>query len=449
MNSLEQEKEMCNKKYKEAIVYARHKDIKNCRNCLFDVMYMLLHISHSVSDTEKVECENKISSLLNLAKSIADNGFTDEVMFNLTGELPSNAADILDENNDYENPNNLENIEKIDENLPKNDEILEKNEEKQEINEFKESKTNNPLRPLRLKDYIGQDKIKKPLAEAILAARTKNTALDHTLLFGSAGLGKTTLARIIANEMKSNCIVMNGPTIKDVNDFLNNIKSIKENDVIFIDEIHRLGTTVAEAIYSAMEDFKLAYIKSDGKNVEIDLPKFTLIGATTHSGLLEKPMRDRFPLQFRLENYSVEQLFDLGKKSFLKLGYVIEDEAMMNIAKRSRGVPRICNGFIKRICDKALIRNTTTITNDIVNEYFAENGIDEIGLNEGDILLLKTIIEKFKGGPVGIDTLASATGEGKNIIENQYEPYLVYLGFINITPSGRVATELAYKHLKM
>ncbi|MBR4003048.1 MAG: Holliday junction branch migration DNA helicase RuvB [Clostridia bacterium] len=349
-------------------------------------------------------------------------------MFNLTGELPKKEV--------------VEKKEIVEEQIAQPTEI-------EDEEEFEDNKTNNPLRPTRLRDYVGQDKIKRPLAEAILAARTKQTSLDHVLLFGSAGLGKTTLARIIANEMKSNIIVMNGPTIKDTNDFIKNIKQLKENDIVFIDEIHRISTSAAESIYTAMEDFKLSYIRNDGKNVEMDLPKFTLIGATTHSGLLEKPMRDRFALQFRLEPYSVDVLTQLGVKSFEKLGFNISEADMKNIAKRSRGVPRICNGFIKRISDKALIRNTNVIDKKIIEEYFIDNEIDSLGLNAGDIHLLKTIINKFNGGPVGLDTLASATGEGKNIIENQYEPYLIYLGFINITQNGRVATEQAYKHLKI
>lgn len=426
--SVNQEKEFCNKKFKEAIVYARRKDVKNCRSALFVVMESLLKISYQLKGNEKTECEEKIKFILEMAKTIANEGFTDDVMFNLTGELPKKEV--------------VEKKEIVEEPIAQPAEI-------EDEEEFEDNKTNNPLRPTRLRDYVGQDKIKRPLAEAILAARTKQTSLDHVLLFGSAGLGKTTLVRIIANEMKSNIIVMNGPTIKDTNDFIKNIKQLKENDIVFIDEIHRISTSAAESIYTAMEDFKLSYIRNDGKNVEMDLPKFTLIGATTHSGLLEKPMRDRFALQFRLEPYSVDVLTQLGVKSFEKLGFNISEADMKNIAKRSRGVPRICNGFIKRISDKALIRKTNVIDKKIIEEYFIDNEIDSLGLNAGDIHLLKTIINKFNGGPVGLDTLASATGEGKNIIENQYEPHLIYLGFINITQNGRVATEQAYKHLKI
>ena len=428
--SLEKDKEFCNKKFKEAIVYARKKDVKKCREALFVVMESLLKISYQLSGAEKLDCEQKIKFILDIAKTIADDGFTEDVMFNLTGEVPAK-DEIKTEKLEVETNIQQETVE----------DELEDN--------FEENTTNNPLRPTRLRDYVGQDKVKRLLAEAILAARTKQTSLDHVLLFGSAGLGKTTLARIIANEMKSNIIVMNGPTIKDTNDFIKNIKQLKENDIVFIDEIHRISTSAAESIYTAMEDFKISYFRNDGKNVELDLPKFTLIGATTHSGLLEKPMRDRFALQYRLEPYSVEVLTQLGIRSFEKLGFMISEKDMKNIAKRSRGVPRICNSFIKRISDKALIRNIKQIDDKVINEYFADNEIDNLGLNAGDINVLKTIINKFGGGPVGLDTLASATGEGKNIIENQYEPYLIYLGFINITPNGRVATELAYKHLKI
>lgn len=312
--------------------------------------------------------------------------------------------------------------------------------------------TNNPLRVMTLSEYMGQEQIKPRLKEAILAAKKRGEALEHILMFGSAGLGKTTLAKIIANEMGGNCIVMSGPTVKDAEDFVDVIKNVKKGDVVFIDEIHRISPSAAEAIYTAMEDFELSYLDKqrgrDAKNVTLSLPPFTLIGATTHSGLLSKPMRDRFPLQFKLEPYSESELAALAKASMSKLGYILDDEGALDIAKRSRGVPRICNRFVKRIRDKAQLTGVSIIGKEITSSCFKQLGVDESGLDETDKNYLGTILYKFDGGPVGIDTLCSAIGEGRNIVEQQIEPYLIYLGYINVTSAGREITEGGKRYLE-
>ena len=312
--------------------------------------------------------------------------------------------------------------------------------------------TNNPLRVMTLADYVGQEQLKPRLKEAILAAKKRGEALEHILMFGSAGLGKTTLAKIIANEMGGNCIVMSGPTIKDAEDFVDVIKNVKKGDVVFIDEIHRISPSAAEAIYTAMEDFELSYLDKqrgkDAKNVTLSLPPFTLIGATTHSGLLSKPMRDRFPLQFKLEPYTESELASLAKASMSKLGYILDDEGALDIARRSRGVPRICNRFVKRIRDKAQLIGISMIGKEVTASCFKQLGVDESGLDETDKNYLGTILYKFDGGPVGIDTLCSAIGEGRNIVEQQIEPYLIYLGYINVTSAGREITEGGKKYLE-
>ncbi|MGN0795965.1 MAG: Holliday junction branch migration DNA helicase RuvB [Christensenellales bacterium] len=308
------------------------------------------------------------------------------------------------------------------------------------------------LRVSTLSEYVGQEKIKPLLKEAIAAAKSRNEPLEHVLMFGSAGLGKTTLAKIIANEMGGECIVMNGATIKDVDDFIDVIKTVKRGDVVFIDEIHRMSTAAAESIYKAMEDFELQFIqKSRGgvaKNVDMKLPPFTLIGATTHSGLLTKPMRDRFSIKFKLEPYTVDELAILATNSMRKLGYEFADGAAVEIAKRSRGIPRICNSFVKRIRDKAQLLGVQVISKELAEIYFKSAGIDENGLDEADVAYMTTLFNKFGGNPVGIDTLCAALGEGRNIVEEQIEPYLIYLGFINVSSSGRELTPTGENYIK-
>ncbi|MGN1096423.1 MAG: Holliday junction branch migration DNA helicase RuvB, partial [Christensenellales bacterium] len=308
------------------------------------------------------------------------------------------------------------------------------------------------LRAASLSEYVGQEKIKPLLKEAIAAAKSRGEPLEHVLMFGSAGLGKTTLAKIIANEMGGECTVMNGATIKDVDDFIDVIKNVKRGDVVFIDEIHRMSQSAAEAIYKAMEDFELQFIQKtrggDAKNVDMKLPPFTLIGATTHSGLLSKPMRDRFSLKFKLEPYTEDELIILATNSMRKLGFELGPGAAAEIAKRSRGVPRICNTYVKRIRDKAQVLGVQVASKELVESYFLSAGIDENGLDEADIAYLSTLLNKFGGAPVGIDTLCAALGEGRNIVEEQIEPYLIYLGFINVSSSGRDLTKAGEEYVK-
>ena len=314
------------------------------------------------------------------------------------------------------------------------------------------SQRKGELRAATLSEYVGQEKIKPLLKEAIAAAKSRGEPLEHVLMFGSAGLGKTTLAKIIANEMGGECTVMNGATIKDVDDFIDVIKNVKRGDVVFIDEIHRMSQSAAEAIYKAMEDFELQFIQKtrggDAKNVDMKLPPFTLIGATTHSGLLSKPMRDRFSLKFKLEPYTEDELIILATNSMRKLGFELGPGAAAEIAKRSRGVPRICNTYVKRIRDKAQVLGVQVASKELVESYFLSAGIDENGLDEADIAYLSTLLNKFGGAPVGIETLCAALGEGRNIVEEQIEPYLIYLGFINVSSSGRDLTKAGEEYVK-
>lgn len=316
----------------------------------------------------------------------------------------------------------------------------------------KPNKSANELRATTLAEYVGQEKIKPLLKEAIAAAKKRGEPLEHVLMFGSAGLGKTTLAKIIANEMGGECTVMNGATIKDVNDFIDVIKNVKRGDVVFIDEIHRMSPSAAEAIYKAMEDFELQYIQKtrggDAKNVDIQLPPFTLIGATTHSGLLSKPMRDRFSIKFKLEPYTINELAVLATNSMKKLGFEFGDGAAEEIASRSRGVPRICNTFVKRIRDKAQLLGVQVISKELAENYFKSVGIDDNGLDESDYEYLSTLYFKYDGGPVGMDTLCAALGEGRNIVEEQIEPYLIYLGYINVSSNGRELTKSGKEYVK-
>ena len=320
------------------------------------------------------------------------------------------------------------------------------------LSKTKPNKSANELRATTLAEYVGQEKIKPLLKEAIAAAKKRGELLEHVLMFGSAGLGKTTLAKIIANETGGECTVMNGATIKDVNDFIDVIKNVKRGDVVFIDEIHRMSPSAAEAIYKAMEDFELQYIQrtrgGDAKNVDIQLPPFTLIGATTHSGLLSKPMRDRFSIKFKLEPYTINELAVLATNSMKKLGFEFGDGAAEEIASRSRGVPRICNTFVKRIRDKAQLLGVQVISKELAENYFKSVGIDDNGLDESDYEYLSTLYFKYDGGPVGMDTLCAALGEGRNIVEEQIEPYLIYLGCINVSSNGRELTKSGKEYVK-
>ncbi len=313
-----------------------------------------------------------------------------------------------------------------------------------------EDKEESSLRPRRLDEYIGQSKIKDNLMVFIKAAKERKEALDHVLLYGPPGLGKTTLANIIAKELGVNFKITSGPAIEKAGDLAAILTNLGEYDVLFIDEIHRLNKSVEEILYSAMEDYALDIIIGKGpsaRSLRIDLPKFTLVGATTRAGLLSSPLRDRFGIINKLEMYSEDELTKITVRSASILGIDIEEDGAKEIAKRARGTPRIANRLLKRVRDFAQIKGNGIIKRDISSESLDLLEVDPIGLDLVDRNVLMTIIDKFAGGPVGLDTLAASTGEEAGTIEEVYEPYLLQLGFINKTPRGRVATKLAYQHL--
>lgn len=310
----------------------------------------------------------------------------------------------------------------------------------------------NSLRPKSLDDYLGQEKVKEQLKIFIEAAKNRNEQLDHVLLYGPPGLGKTTLSSIIANEMNVNLRITSGPAIEKSGDLAAILTNLNENDVLFIDEIHRINRSVEEILYSAMEDFCLDIIIGKGpsaRSIRLDLPKFTLIGATTRPGMLTNPLRDRFGVICKLEYYTVDELSEIIKRSSNILGAKIEENGAYQIAKSSRGTPRIANRLLKRVRDFADVRGDGDITNEISKNALELLGVDSLGLDYVDKTLLLTIIEKFGGGPVGLDTLSSSIGEDRGTIEDVYEPYLLQLGFINRGPRGRIATKNAYDHLKI
>ena len=310
----------------------------------------------------------------------------------------------------------------------------------------------NSLRPKSLDDYLGQEKAKEQLKIFIEAAKSRNEQLDHVLLYGPPGLGKTTLASIIANEMRVNLRITSGPAIERAGDLAAILTNLNENDVLFIDEIHRINRSVEEVLYSAMEDFCLDIIIGKGpsaRSIRLDLPKFTLIGATTRAGMLTNPLRDRFGVICKLDYYTVDELAKIVVRSSEILGAEIQIGGATEIARRSRGTPRIANRLLKRVRDYAQVRADGNITDDVANKALELLGVDSLGLDYVDEKLLMTIIQKFRGGPVGLDTLAASIGEDRNTIEDVYEPYLLQLGFINRGPRGRIAMPLAYEHLKM
>ena len=310
----------------------------------------------------------------------------------------------------------------------------------------------NSLRPKSLDDYLGQEKAKEQLKIFIEAAQSRNEQLDHVLLYGPPGLGKTTLASIIANEMSVNLRITSGPAIERAGDLAAILTNLNENDVLFIDEIHRINRSVEEVLYSAMEDFCLDIIIGKGpsaRSIRLDLPKFTLIGATTRAGMLTNPLRDRFGVICKLDYYTVDELAKIVVRSSEILGAEIQIGGATEIARRSRGTPRIANRLLKRVRDYAQVRADGNITDDVANKALELLGVDSLGLDYVDEKLLMTIIQKFRGGPVGLDTLAASIGEDRNTIEDVYEPYLLQLGFINRGPRGRIAMPLAYEHLKM
>ncbi|MCI5603558.1 MAG: Holliday junction branch migration DNA helicase RuvB [Lachnospiraceae bacterium] len=308
----------------------------------------------------------------------------------------------------------------------------------------------NNLRPQLLDDYIGQTKAKENLKIFINAAKRRGESLDHTLLYGPPGLGKTTLAGIIANEMNVNLKITSGPAIEKPGDIAAILNNLSEGDVLFIDEIHRLNRQVEEVLYPAMEDYAIDIMIGKGasaRSIRLDLPKFTLVGATTRAGMLTAPLRDRFGLINKLEFYSPDELFMIIKRSANVLKVDIDNEGAMELARRSRGTPRLANRLLKRVRDYAEVKYDGIIDGEVANKALDMLEVDTLGLDNADRNILLTIIEKFAGGPVGLETLAASIGEDTGTLEDVYEPYLLQNGLINRTPRGRMVTQAAYDHL--
>lgn len=313
-----------------------------------------------------------------------------------------------------------------------------------------EKKVESHLRPQALKEYIGQEKLKSTLNIYIEAAKTRGDSLDHVLFYGPPGLGKTTLSGIIAHEMGVNLKITSGPAIEKPGEMAAILNNLQEGDVLFVDEIHRLNRQVEEVLYPAMEDFAIDIMlgkDSSARSIRLELPRFTLVGATTRAGLLTAPLRDRFGVVQKLDFYTPEELKVIILRSASVLGVEIEEAGAMELARRSRGTPRLANRLLRRVRDFAQVKYNGVITKEVADFALDILDVDRLGLDNNDRAILLTIIQKFSGGPVGLDTLAAALGEDAGTLEEVYEPYLLMNGLLNRTPRGRMATELAYHHL--